>query len=242
MYAIGKILKTIREEKGMQLQQVATEADIDFTLLSRIENGKRVPTDGHLIKLAHTYGLDSEKLIVQLASDRIVETLSQQYPDLMMEALRVAEEKVKYGQRYLSIFMNAFVPKPIGLESRRYIGNKAKLTDWILEIIQRECPDAYSFCDIFAGTGAVAHKAIPLYDRVIMNDLLCTNNVIYKGFFADGHWDKEKLHTILNEYNCIDVNTLEDNYFSENFGGKYFDYGVSKLIGYVRQDIEDRRA
>ena len=137
--------------------------------------------------------------------------------------------------------MNSFISRPIGLESRRYIGNKTKLTDWIMETIRRECPEAHSFCDIFAGTGAVAGKAIPYYDQVIFNDLLCANRVIYQGFFEKGEWNRDKLCTILDEYNHTDYNSLEDNYFSINFGGKYFDYGVSKLIGYVRQNIEDRR-
>ena len=76
---------------------------------------------------------------------------------------------------------------------------------------------------------------------MIFNDLLCANRVIYQGFFEKGEWNRDKLCTILDEYNHTDYNSLEDNYFSINFGGKYFDYGVSKLIGYVRQNIEDRR-
>ena len=145
MHTIGKILKTIREERGLQLRQVAIESNIDLTLLSRVENGKRMPSESLLIKLAETYGLDSNLLVLQLVSDKI------------------------------------------------------------------------------------------------FNDLLCANRVIYQGFFEKGEWNRDKLCTILDEYNHTDCNSLEDNYFSINFGGKYFDYGVSKLIGYVRQNIEDRR-
>ena len=57
MHTIGKILKTIREERGLQLRQVAIESNIDLTLLSRVENGKRMPSESLLIKLAETYGL-----------------------------------------------------------------------------------------------------------------------------------------------------------------------------------------
>ena len=240
MHTIGKILKTIREERGLQLRQVAIESNIDLTLLSRVENGKRMPSESLLIKLAETYGLDSNLLVLHLVSDKILE-ISEQYPDHTIEALKVAQEKARLGERYISFFMNSFISRPIGLESRRYIGNKTKLTDWIMETIRRECPEAHSFCDIFAGTGAVAGKAIPYYDQVIFNDLLCANRVIYQGFFEKGEWNRDKLCTILDEYNHTDYNSLEDNYFSINFGGKYFDYGVSKLIGYVRQNIEDRR-
>ena len=200
MYAIGKILKTIREERGLQLQQAASESNVDLTLLSRIENGKRLPTESLLVKLAAIYGVDNDELIVQLVSDKIIE-IGNKYPEHRIDALKVALEKAKLGDRYIALFMNSVVSRPIGLESRRYIGNKTKLTDWILETIRRECPQAHSFCDIFAGTGAVANKAIPYYDRVILNDLLCANRVIYEGFFAPGEWNREKLYAILDEYN-----------------------------------------
>ena len=70
MHTIGKILKTIREERGLQLRQVAIESNIDLTLLSRVENGKRMPSESLLIKLAETYGLDSNLLVLQLVRDR----------------------------------------------------------------------------------------------------------------------------------------------------------------------------
>ncbi|WP_410073641.1 helix-turn-helix domain-containing protein [Barnesiella intestinihominis] len=194
MHTIGKILKTIREERGLQLRQVAIESNIDLTLLSRVENGKRMPSESLLIKLAETYGLDSNLLVLQLVSDKILE-ISEQYPDHTIEALKVAQEKARLGERYISFFMNSFISRPIGLESRRYIGNKTKLTDWIMETIRRECPEAHSFCDIFAGTGAVAGKAIPYYGQVIFNDLLCANRVIYQGFYNPQIQISEKSQT-----------------------------------------------
>lgn len=139
MHTIGKILKTIREERGLQLRQVAIESNIDLTLLSRVENGKRMPSESLLIKLAETYGLDSNLLVLQLVSDKILE-ISEQYPDHTIEALKVAQEKARLGERYISFFMNSFISRPIGLESRRYIGNKTKLTDWIMETIRAGMP------------------------------------------------------------------------------------------------------
>ena len=85
MHTIGKILKTIREERGLQLRQVAIESNIDLTLLSRVENGKRMPSESLLIKLAETYGLDSNLLVLQLVSDKILE-ISEQYPDHTIQA------------------------------------------------------------------------------------------------------------------------------------------------------------
>jgi len=123
------------------------------------------------------------------------------------------------------------------LESRRYIGCKAKLVDWIFELIQKETTDVHSFCDIFAGTGSVANRAFSLYDKVIVNDFLHSNNVIYKAFFQNSEWSENKILAILDKYNGIDTSTLADNYFSINFGDKFFDMLTARLIGYIREDI-----
>lgn len=76
---------------------------------------------------------------------------------------------------------------------------------------------------------------------MIVNDFLFSNNVIYKAFFGPGEWNKDKLYGILTQYNALDPDDLQDNYFSENFGGKFFEYKLSKQIGWIRQDIEDRK-
>ena len=50
-----------------------------------------------------------------------------------------------------------------------------------------------------------------------------------------------KLYSIIEYYNSINPDSVKDNYFSDNFGDKFFDYRNSKLIGYIREDIERRR-
>ena len=136
------------------------------------------------------------------------------------------------------LFPELFIEKGIGLESRRYIGSKAKLTDWIIETIKEETHDAHSFADVFAGTASVSKAAFNHFQTVIINDLLHSNNIIYKAFFKFGDWDKDKLISIFGKYNLLDAIEIEENYFSENFGGKFFDYDSSKIIGYIREDIE----
>lgn len=238
-YAIGHILKDIREDKGISVQTVQNITAIDSSLLSRIENGRRLPTIEQIIQLSKVYDIDERRLLIQRESDRIVCGMTDR--EMAVETLQVAEAKIKYGEQYLSLFQDTIYPKPIGLESRRYIGSKAKLTDWIMGTIAAETTDAHTFCDIFAGTGTVAHRAIPLYDRVIVNDFLYSNNIIYKAFFGPGAWDEDKLYDIINHYNALEAETLEDNYFSVNFGGKFYEYNLSKQIGYIRQDIEEMR-
>jgi adenine-specific DNA-methyltransferase len=237
MYTIGHILKEIREDVGLALQEVQQDTNIDLTQLSRIENGKRLPTIEQIQQLAEIYSYDYEKLLIHRQSDKILN--SMEYPEFAIQILKVAENKVAYGERYISLFQDEIYQKPIALESRRYIGSKAKLNNWIMDIIDKETNNIQTFVDIFAGTATIANRALRKYKNVIINDLLYSNNVIYKGFFENGNWNKEKLTEIISAYNAIDTNEIPENYFSENFGGKFYEHNVAKHIGYIREDIEN---
>lgn len=127
------------------------------------------------------------------------------------------------------------------LESRRYIGSKAKLVDWIADTLQQACPHATSLCDLFAGTGIVSARAAQLYPRVVVNDLLHANRVIYEAFLGPGRWDAPKLQALLDAYNALDPELLPDGYFTRHYGGRYFEPAVARLIDHVRADIDDPR-
>lgn len=125
------------------------------------------------------------------------------------------------------------------LESRRYIGCKTKLLDWIFNLIAEHTHDICSFCDIFAGTGVVANRALQYYDRVVVNDFLHSNNVMYRAFFAPTEWDREKVQSIIKEFNTINPAKVRENYFSKNYGGKYFYHDTAKLVGCIRERLKD---
>jgi adenine-specific DNA-methyltransferase len=127
------------------------------------------------------------------------------------------------------------------LQKRRYIGNKQKLLEWIFCIINKECLDCKSFTDIFAGTAVVSSEAIKHYERVVINDFLYSNHIIYKAFFDTAEYDKERIAAILSGYNEISPEDLDENYFSIHFGGKYFSHDSSKIIGFIREDIEKNK-
>lgn len=129
----------------------------------------------------------------------------------------------------------------INIESRRYIGNKSKLNDWIMGIIAVETSNVSTFCDIFAGTGTIAQRALNVYKKVIVNDFLYSNNVIYGAFMKPGNWSANKLEKIINTYNSKPIEDIKENWFSYYYGGKYFDKAVARRIGFIRQDIEDNR-
>lgn len=126
------------------------------------------------------------------------------------------------------------------LHNRRYIGNKYKLIEWIFSILEKECKGK-SFTDIFAGTGVVAAVASKHFDEIILNDFLHSNYAIYKAFFDKGDWNPKKINSIIKSYNNINGEGLDDNYFSLNFGGKYFSANSAKIIGFIRENIKENR-
>jgi adenine-specific DNA-methyltransferase len=74
------------------------------------------------------------------------------------------------------------------------MGSKLKLADWIIELINENCPGD-SFFEIFAGTSIVSAKIAPKMKMVILNDSLDANKVIYEAFYGAGKYDKKKLAT-----------------------------------------------
>ena len=69
------------------------------------------------------------------------------------------------------------------IESRRYVGNKFKLSAWIKENILENCTNLESLFDVFAGTGVVTKSMSDVFSMFYLNDFLYSNEVIYKGFF-----------------------------------------------------------
>ena len=128
----------------------------------------------------------------------------------------------------------------IQLHNRRYIGNKHKLIEWIFSIINKEC-GGNSFADVFAGTGVVSAVATKHFKKILLNDFLHSNYIIYRAFFGKEAWDKNKIDNIIKSYNNIYGGDLQDNYFSKNFGGKFFSNNSAKIIGFIRENIEENK-
>ena len=61
---------------------------------------------------------------------------------------------------------------------------------------------------------------------------------MYRAFFAPGEWSEERVQTIINEFNDINPAKIGENYFSKNFGGKYFYHDTAKIVGYIRGRLQ----
>ena len=127
--------------------------------------------------------------------------------------------------------------KFVQIHSRRYLGSKYKLIPLIKKVIKKECESFTTFADIFAGTGVVADAFNSANTKVIVNDILYSNYIVYHAFFSDESYDKIKVKQLTNQLN--NIKPQNDNYFSVNFGDTYFSYENTLKIGEIRETIED---
>ena len=127
------------------------------------------------------------------------------------------------------------------INNRRYTGSKTSLLNDIYESVAPYSKKGTVFADLFAGTGVVSSFMLEKGMDVIVNDTLRSNYVAYQAWFGKGRFSIKKLKRIVSEFNAIDGAALENNYFSEVYGGKYFSKSDAKKIGYLRDRISSIR-
>ena len=179
--------------------------------------------------------LNKQKTSVDYVADGIQGTLFAMF-ETERPSYEITAEKIQENYFYIPQVKK----NHIQLHNRRYIGNKHKLIEWIFSIINKEC-SGNSFADIFAGTGVVSAVATKHFEKVLLNDFLYSNYAIYRAFFGNEAWDKTKIDNIIKSYNNIYGDDLEENYFSKNFGGKFFSKNSAKIIGFIRENIEENK-
>jgi transcriptional regulator with XRE-family HTH domain len=94
MSTLGLKLRELREQAGLSLRNAAMRVNIDVAILSKMERGERKFSKELVLKLADLYKDNSEKLVVDFLSDKILYELEDE--DLGLEALKVAEKQLKY--------------------------------------------------------------------------------------------------------------------------------------------------
>lgn len=123
------------------------------------------------------------------------------------------------------------------IQSRRYLGCKARLIDYIHEIIEENCSEIKTVVDIFAGTGVVGYSFTNSCS-VTVNDNLESNVCAYHTFFSNQKFSKKKISKLIEYYN--NCNPQEENYYSINFGDTYLSKANMKKVGYIRDDIDEK--
>jgi len=143
----------------------------------------------------------------------------------------IEEKKAKVGLKQVE------TDKFVRIHSRRYLGSKYKLIPLIKKVVNNECRPFLTFADVFAGTGVVADAFNSENTKIIVNDILYSNYIIYNAFFSNESYDMEKIRKLINQLN--NIKPRHDNYFSINFGDTYFSYENALKIGEIRETIED---
>ncbi len=87
-------LSTSRKQLGLSLSEVAGRIGIDKTLLSKIEHGKRLPTEQQARKLAQLYQLPVEEVLTHRMAEKVVQLVG--YDFKAIEVLMVAESRIEY--------------------------------------------------------------------------------------------------------------------------------------------------
>ncbi|HCI57180.1 MAG TPA: transcriptional regulator [Bacteroidetes bacterium] len=96
MSTLGLKLRELREKSGFSLRKAAMQADIDVAVLSKMERGERKLSKELVLKLAKLYNANSEKLLIEFLSEKVLYEIENE--DFGLEALKVAEKKLKYGK------------------------------------------------------------------------------------------------------------------------------------------------
>ena len=97
MKNLGEILRELREGKQLPLRVIAAYLDIDPAIMSRIERGQRKASREQIVKLAEYFNVNEDELIIAWLADKVVYELADEQHAI--EALKVAEEKVKYNKK-----------------------------------------------------------------------------------------------------------------------------------------------
>ena len=94
---IGTTLRELREAKGLLLREVGAKLSLDPTILSKIEQDKRMPTKEQVKSLANFYKYQKNEVIIAWLSDKLYYEVQDE--DLALQAMQVAEEKIKYNKK-----------------------------------------------------------------------------------------------------------------------------------------------
>lgn len=96
MSTLGLKLRELRKQAGLSLRKAAMQVDIDVAILSKMERGERKFSKELVLKLAKLYHADSDKLIIDFLSEKVLYELEDE--DFGLEALKAAEKKIRYNK------------------------------------------------------------------------------------------------------------------------------------------------
>lgn len=94
MNPLATMLKEARLSFGWKLREASSASAIDGALLSKYENGERLPSEKHLNAFADVYSLPLSELRKQWLAEKVSSLL--RYEQNALDILEVAESRVEY--------------------------------------------------------------------------------------------------------------------------------------------------
>lgn len=131
--------------------------------------------------------------------------------------------------------------RPLWVENRKYIGSKAGLLDFILQVANEVAPRARTAADLFAGSAVVADRLARRGLRVLANDHLYANYLAARCFLTThaANADAAALDQRLQYLNGLPG---QPGYVWTAYGGSYFTAANAARIDAVRETIARWRA
>lgn len=71
----GKYIRSLRCSRDMLLREVASELNIDQSLLSNIERDERQATRDQIIHLSSLFNVENDSLLISWLTDRVLKNL-----------------------------------------------------------------------------------------------------------------------------------------------------------------------
>ena len=93
----GHELRTLRKRNGLSLKELGPALGVNYTYLSKIENGRSTPSEELVLRMGRYFGVDHEELL--LAADRIPEDIRRILRENPREALAYLRERFTRGSR-----------------------------------------------------------------------------------------------------------------------------------------------
>lgn len=91
----GVRVRQLRKTNRLLQRQVAVQVGIDIPMLSKIERGERKAKKGQIFDFARILNASRDELVTLWLADQVVEIV--QNDDLALNAIKVAEEEVKFS-------------------------------------------------------------------------------------------------------------------------------------------------
>ncbi|SMO77722.1 Helix-turn-helix [Saccharicrinis carchari] len=89
---IGQKLRSLREEKGLLLRQVAAELEVDTAYISKMERGEKNIKREYILKLASIYDYPEDDLATLWLADKVYDLIKEEKNAI--SALKIAEQTI----------------------------------------------------------------------------------------------------------------------------------------------------